>query len=87
MYECVCVADRLAEDNIAAVLQRQLHGDGGGGVLHQQEDHGAFGGITHHGDTLSERGEEGVQHLTPLTWQTHTHIHRLALLSKYWTFK
>lgn len=67
MYMSVRVADRLAEDNIAAVLQRQLRGDGGGSVLHQQEDHGAFGGIAHHGDTLSERGEEGIQHLAPLT--------------------
>ena len=29
------MTDRLAEDDVAAVLQGEAHGDGGGAVLHQ----------------------------------------------------
>lgn len=48
---CVC-ADRLAEDNVTAVLQGQFHGYCRGAVLHQQEDHGHFGLVAHHSDTF-----------------------------------
>lgn len=63
-------ADRLAEDDVAAVLQHHVHGDGGGAVLHQQEHHGLLGLVAHHGDALAQRGEEGVQRLAPLAWET-----------------
>lgn len=69
LYVCVCMcmcSDRLTEDNIAAVLQRQVHGYCRGAVLHQEEDHGLFGLVAHHGDTVCERGEERVQRLAPL---------------------
>lgn len=82
---CVC-ADRLAEDDVAAVLQRQVHGYRRGAVLHQQEDHGLFGRVAHHGDALCERGEERVQRLAPLAWQTHIQTQRtpaLAQLTSY----
>lgn len=67
VFVCVC-ADRLAEDDVAAVLQRQVHGYRRGAVLHQQEYHGLFGLVAHHGNALCECGEEGVQRLTPLAW-------------------
>lgn len=63
------LADRLAEDNIPTILQRHVHGYGGGAVLHQQEHHGLLGLVSHHGDALGERGEERVQSLAPLTWE------------------
>jgi len=75
---CVCVClppDRLAEDDVAAVLQRQVHGDGGRAVLHQQEHHGLLGLVGHHGDALGERGEQRVQRLAPLACKTRTRAH------------
>lgn len=77
---CLCVsADRLAEDDVAAVLQRQVHGYRRSVVLHQQEDHGLFGLVTHHGDALCERGQEGVQCLAPFTWETHTQMYKVQV--------
>lgn len=65
-------ADRLAEDDVTAVLQSHVHGYSRGAVLHQQEHHGLFGRVAHHGDALCERGEERVQGLAPLAWETQT---------------
>lgn len=66
-------ADRLAEDDVAAVLQGHVHGYRRGAVLHQQEHHGLLGLVAHHGHALGERGEEGVERLAPLAWQTQAH--------------
>lgn len=57
----------LAEDHVAAVLQAQASGNGGRTVLHEQEDHRLLGLVTHHDHTVCERGQQGVQGLTPFT--------------------
>lgn len=57
----------LAEDHVAAVLQAQASGNGGRTVLHEQEDHRLLGLVTHHDHTVRERGQQGVQGLTPFT--------------------
>lgn len=66
-------ADRLAEDDVPAILQRHVHGYGGGAVLHEQEHHGLLSLVGHHGDALRERGEKRVQRLAPLTWGQRWH--------------
>lgn len=58
----------LAEDHVAAVLQAQVRGYGGGAVLHEQEDHCLLGLVTHHGHTVCEGGQQGVKRLAPFTW-------------------
>lgn len=65
----VLPADRLAEDDVPAVLQGDVHGYGGGAVLHEQKHHGLLGLVAHHGDALGERGEERVERLAPLAWE------------------
>lgn len=61
------MTDRLAEDDVAAVLQGEAHGDGGGRVLHQQKHHGLLGFVAHQGRTVSKCGEDRVQGVAPLT--------------------
>lgn len=69
------MTDRLAEDDIAAVLQGDACGDGGGAILHQQKHHGLFGFVAHQRRTVGERGEERVQGITPLACR---HAHTLS---------
>lgn len=57
----------LAEDDITAILQAEVRGDGGGAVLHEQEDHGCLGLVAHHGHTVCEGGQQRVKSLAPLT--------------------
>lgn len=65
--------DCLTEDDVAAVLQGEAAGDGGGAVLHQQEHHGLLGLVTHQGDAVGQRGEQRVQSLAPLACrETHS---------------
>ncbi len=61
------MTDRLAEDNVAAVLQGEAHGDGGGAILHQQKHHGLLGFVAHQRRTIRQCGEERVQSFAPLT--------------------
>lgn len=63
---------RLAEDHVAAILQREAHGDRGGAVLHQQEDHGLLGFVAHQSHTVGERREERVQSVAPLACRRST---------------
>ncbi len=77
------LTDRLAEDDVAAVLHGEAHGDGGGAVLHQQKHHGLLGFVAHQRHTVGQRGEERVQSVAPLTCtHTHTHTHTHVYMRK-----
>lgn len=68
--------DRLTEDDVAAVLQGEAAGDGGGAVLHQQKHHGLLGLVAHQGHAVGQRGEQRVQSLAPLACRLNTHMKR-----------
>ena len=61
------LTDRLAEDDVAAVLHGEAQGDGGGAVLHQNKHHGLLGFVAHQRRTVCECGEQRVQSLAPLS--------------------
>lgn len=68
-YDSLCPLGpySLAEDDVTAILQAEVGGNGGGTVLHEQEDHGRLGLVAHHGHTVCEGGQQRVKGLTPLT--------------------
>lgn len=68
------LTDRLAEDDVTAILQREAQGDGGGAVLHQEEHQRFLGSVAHQSHAVCQSGEQRIQGLAPFTWWKTTSV-------------